>query len=742
MFLHIWDFQIYGYVTDTERCKDSEGNSASLNIIENTAVTGFPSVVVLGGNLTKDPDASTIASDGIENYAKGIVYGIDEYFKTDHSGLKSTEEGEVTYTDSVESRIINMQYVSSETMQSYIDNGDFENAIKSFTLDENRNVVIATWSQDESGSIELKTNNSMSLKTALEKYMMPFEYLLYFYIDTNYKDFVEDLADEVMNSEIVVAVQDSVTTTNTVETIEQRRDASVSEFDTDWEETSVTEYTTETASTQVDLTYVSTWCVKSYQENSYSEAVLELGDQQEKIVNVPGRVTETGPSTSISSESVVVDNAEGTYTYQDEDEDGNPVTRTGIYHYDILEHTITETHTISNGYEKGEYKTEGRENVFVELFNSHNMMSKIRTEDYLYQIIENNERTANLLDLTKYLIYKATNVPWGVLEFDFEGEYSLQSFTSTTGIYGGTIQEKVWFALRDLGYSEIVVAGAMGNIHHESGGFDPAIVESGSGQGIGLVQWSFGRRRQLESYAASKGVSWEDVDTQIEFLIAEISGQGPATGYASKRTRGAITEEGIVSTNDDWANSTTIEDATLHFMRFFESPLSKSSYSTRLEWAQKYYEEFKGREKPTGDDRIGQINLSGENATKMMQMLTHALEIADDDSHQYVWGAAHNGPDGWNGEEPQNFDCSSFVGYLYYKYFGIYIGGDTGAIHSNNQQYKVSMSELQPGDILWISGHVGMYIGNNQYVHASSEERGILVDPNPSYFTEAYRLIN
>ena len=28
------------------------------------------------------------------------------------------------------------------------------------------------------------------------------------------------------------------------------------------------------------------------------------------------------------------------------------------------------------------------------------------------------------------------------------------------------------------------------------------------------------------------------------------------------------------------------------------------------------------------------------------------------------------------------------------------------------------MSEVQPGDILWKPGHVGIYIGENLYIHA------------------------
>lgn len=422
-----------GAGADVDKCKDSQGNSASLNIIDNAAVTGFPSVVAIGGNLNKDPDASVIANDGVEKYAQAIVKSIDEYFKADHSGRTSIENEKTTCKDSTESRIINMKYVTPEKIQKYIDDGDFENAIKSYTIDENRNLVIVSWSRKEDGTIELKNNNSMNIKTALKSYVMPYEYLLDFYIDTDYEEFVEDLADEVMKSEIVMAVQDNVTTTNTIETTKQRKDATVDEYDEKLHETNKTNTTIENVSTSVNVTYVSTWCVKAYQENSYSKAVLEIGDEEEKIVNVPGKVTETNSSSSTAESAVGGGLAK--YIIYETDSEGNPKPVEKTYKYTVYEQISTETHIISNTYEKGEYKTEGRENVFVKLYNKHDMKSKVRTSDYLFSIIENNQRTANLLDLTKYLIYKATNEPWGVLEFDFS-TFNPSKFSSANGMGG------------------------------------------------------------------------------------------------------------------------------------------------------------------------------------------------------------------------------------------------------------------------------------------------------------------
>ena len=717
---------------DTDKCKDAEGNSAGLSIIENAAITGFPSVVALGGNLNKDPDATIIASDGVDKYAQAIVKSIDEYFKADRSGRVAVENEKTTYKDSVESKIINMKYVSQEKLQEYVDNNDFDNALKSYTIDENRNLVIVSWTKNEDGKIELKTNNSMSLKTALSKYTMPYEYLLYFYIDTDYRDFVDDLADEVINnSELVVAVQDNITTTDTTEIIEERTDASVDSFDTSWAQTSSVNKQTESVSTSVNLTYVSTWCVKAYQENSYSKAVLELGDNDEKIVTVPGKVTESNTTSQSADETVEGGPIINKYTVEEKNSEGKIEKVEKTYSYNILKHTITKTHTISNSYENGEYKTEGRENVFIELYNKHHMSSRVRTAGYLFTIIENNQKTANLLNLTKYLIYKATNVPWGVLEFNYDGEYSLSSFSSISGIYGGTIQEKVWFAVLDAGYSKEAAAGVLGNIEAESG-FDQSLIEGGSGIGYGLCQWSYGRRTQLEAYAQSKGKEPSDVDTQIEFLIAEITPGGGANGYANYQL---VTYNGYSA--DSWKNASSPEDAAIAFCWSFERP-GIPRMSVRTEAARKYYDELKDKEKGSADARVGVIKLSGENAKKMTQLLDEAIRIADDDRYTYSQANRY-------GEF--QYDCSSLVARLYKQFFNFTAPSNTRGYGSEYYVGNPDSIELQPGDVVWKPGHVELYIGNGMTVGAHTDECAgpdqiSVVNYPKGYYTKAYRFIN
>lgn len=66
-------------------------------------------------------------------------------------------------------------------------------------------------------------------------------------------------------------------------------------------------------------------------------------------------------------------------------------------------------------------------------------------------------------------------------------------------------------------------AGIVGNMERESG-LDPNALEGGSGPGFGLVQWSFGRRENLENYAAEHGKPPGDLKTQLDFLWGELNG--------------------------------------------------------------------------------------------------------------------------------------------------------------------------------------------------------------------------
>ena len=69
-------------------------------------------------------------------------------------------------------------------------------------------------------------------------------------------------------------------------------------------------------------------------------------------------------------------------------------------------------------------------------------------------------------------------------------------------------------------------------------------------------------------------------------------------------------------------------------------------------------------------------------------------------------------------------DCSGFV-MAVYQAFGYSLPRSSYA--QSGAGREVSYSDAQPGDIIYYGGHVGIYIGNGQIVHASTERTGIKI---------------
>ena len=91
----------------------------------------------------------------------------------------------------------------------------------------------------------------------------------------------------------------------------------------------------------------------------------------------------------------------------------------------------------------------------------------------------------------------------------------------------------------------------------------------------------------------------------------------------------------------------------------------------------------------------------------------------------------------WGGTGANGFDCSGLTSYVYSKAAGVNLGRTT--YDQVKQGSTVSMNNLQPGDLLfWGSAsapyHVGIYVGNNQYIHAATPGQGVIKQTLSSYF--------
>jgi cell wall-associated NlpC family hydrolase len=96
----------------------------------------------------------------------------------------------------------------------------------------------------------------------------------------------------------------------------------------------------------------------------------------------------------------------------------------------------------------------------------------------------------------------------------------------------------------------------------------------------------------------------------------------------------------------------------------------------------------------------------------------------------YVYGATGSA----------NFDCSGFTQYVYENAAGVDISRTTYS--QINEGQAVSEGELKPGDLIFThAGHVGIYVGNGQMIHAP--QTGDVVKVAPVYnFYAGRRIIN
>ena len=87
----------------------------------------------------------------------------------------------------------------------------------------------------------------------------------------------------------------------------------------------------------------------------------------------------------------------------------------------------------------------------------------------------------------------------------------------------------------------------------------------------------------------------------------------------------------------------------------------------------------------------------------------------------------------YGGNSPESgFDCSGFVRYVYQQSANLTLPHGARAISQLGK--TVNKNELQPGDLVFFNtlkstfSHVGIYLGNNRFIHSPSSGGGVRVE--------------
>ena len=286
------------------------------------------------------------------------------------------------------------------------------------------------------------------------------------------------------------------------------------------------------------------------------------------------------------------------------------------YNY-FMDNNIDKSNVSANGSgtanEFAKYNTGGKhtENLYFEkVFNSHynarsNILSAI---GWLYDALEQNEDTANMVDITKYLIGRAKGNPENEEEFLAAIEKLQEGFTDMaeaggkSGIDG--IQGQIYDYLLAKGVPPVGAAAIMGNIQGESS-FRPDAVNSIGCSG--LCQWYQGRLDNLKKLATSKGKDWTDVECQLDYLWEELNNK-----YTKVRD--------VIMAADQ---ESELEYATWYWGRYFEVfflgdsfEATKGNTATRYKYAQHWYQEWQQHHTSGTTSSVAYAHASAEEKVK------------------------------------------------------------------------------------------------------------------------------
>lgn len=99
----------------------------------------------------------------------------------------------------------------------------------------------------------------------------------------------------------------------------------------------------------------------------------------------------------------------------------------------------------------------------------------------------------------------------------------------------------------------------------------------------------------------------------------------------------------------------------------------------------------------------------------------------------------------YGGKSRKGIDCSGFTGTIYENVFGIKLNRSSRDMAAQDVK-ELKKDELKPGDLVFFStsrrkkgvSHVGIYLGNDHFVHASTHSGVIISSLNEPYYSRTF----
>lgn len=139
------------------------------------------------------------------------------------------------------------------------------------------------------------------------------------------------------------------------------------------------------------------------------------------------------------------------------------------------------------------------------------------------------------------------------------------------------------------------------------------------------------------------------------------------------------------------------------------------------------------------EETIDPDNLASQYFSQIMGVAISATSNTKMYKFIYDWIGT---PYRLGGSSKKGIDCSKFAFKLYDKAFSTIIGSNSRNIFSMVNQ--VSKAELEQGDLVFFKihskaiSHVGIYIGNNKFAHASSSKGVMISNLEDPYWTRYF----